>query len=53
VRFVEAFLRELRPKSLSALSGDTATGYFPRLSTSSKFTEWQFRQLAEAIQLLS
>lgn len=52
VRFVEAFLKDLRPTSLSALSGKEVTDYFQGLSRKSKLTDWQFRQVVDALQLL-
>jgi len=52
VRFVEAFLRDLHPESLSALSGKDVTEYFQRLSSKNKLSDWQFRQVVDALQLL-
>jgi integron integrase len=52
VRFVEAFLRDVRPKSLSELSGKDVTEYFEQLSRKGDLADWQFRQVVDAIQLL-
>ena len=52
VRFVEAFLRDLRPKSLSALTGKEVTDYFKGVLSTSKLADWQFRQVVDALQLL-
>jgi len=52
VRFVEAFLRELHPESFSAPSGEDITEYFQRLSSKNKLSDWQFRQVVDALQLL-
>lgn len=52
VRFVEAFLRDLRPASLSTLTGAQVTAYLKRVSSDSKLADWQFRQVVDAIQLL-
>jgi integron integrase len=52
VRFVEAFLRDLGPKSLAELTRDRITDYLRRLSTDTKLTDWQFRQVVDALQLL-
>lgn len=52
VRFVETFLRDLRPSSLSELTAEQVTDYFQRLARASNHADWQFRQVVDAIQLL-
>jgi integron integrase len=52
VRFVEAFLKNVRPKPLSALTGKEVTDYFKRILSTDKLADWQFRQVVDALQLL-
>ena len=49
---VEGFLKEVRPESLPALSKDQITAYFQEVSSRGELSEWQFRQMVDAIQLL-
>ena len=41
------------PSSLSKLTGTGITDFLRRVSTKSKLADWQFRQTADALQLLS
>lgn len=52
VRFVEKFLKDLSVSSLTSLSGDQVSGYFRAMAAKRALTDWQFRQLVDAIQLL-
>ena len=49
---VEAFLKEVRPDSLSRLTEEQITGFFQKASSRGELAEWQFRQLVDAMQLL-
>ncbi|AUB85421.1 integrase (plasmid) [Candidatus Thiodictyon syntrophicum] len=52
VRRVEAFLKALRPVSLSSLTAEQVTGYLQEVSSQGQVTGWQFRQIVDALQLL-
>ncbi len=49
---VEAFLKTLRPETLSRLTAEQITGYLQQVSSAAQLAEWQFRQLVDALQLL-
>ena len=46
------FLAGMRPDSLSELTGEDVDTFFRETLEAGRLTEWQFRQLVEAVQLL-
>ncbi|MBK1644067.1 hypothetical protein CKO25_05250 [Thiocapsa imhoffii] len=52
VRRVEDFLKDLKPAALSALTADQVTDDLRRRSARSDLTEWQMRQIVDALRLL-
>ena len=52
LRRVEAFLKALRPVSLSRLTAEQVTGYLQAVWSQGQLADWQFRQTVDALQLL-
>ncbi|WP_295436438.1 phage integrase N-terminal SAM-like domain-containing protein, partial [uncultured Thiodictyon sp.] len=52
VRRVEAFLKALRPESLSRLAAEQVIGYLQEVSSQGHLADWQFRQTVDALQLI-
>ena len=52
VRRVEDFLKALHPVSLSRVTAEEVAGYLREVSAQAQLTDWQFRQLVDALQLL-
>ena len=52
VRRVEAFLKALRPESLSRLTAEQVTGHLQEVSSHGQLTDWKCRQTVDALQLL-
>lgn len=51
LRRFEAFLRELRPESLSLLREGELTGDLQQVSSRSQWVPWEFRHSVDALQL--
>ncbi len=52
VRRVESLLKALHPASLSRVTAEEIAGYLREASAQAQVTDWQFRQLVDALQLL-
>lgn len=52
VRRVEGLLKALHPASLSRVTAEEIAGYLREVSAQAQLTDWQFRQLVDALQLL-
>lgn len=52
VRRVEAFVEAVRPTRIGEVSAGQVTAFFHRYAREQRLTEWQFRQMVDAVQLL-
>ena len=52
VRRAEGILKALHPVSLSRVTAEKIAGYLREVSAQAQLTDWQFRQLVDALQRL-
>ena len=52
VRRVDGLLKALHPAFLSRVTTEEIAGYLREVSAQAQLTDWQFRQLVDALQLL-
>jgi hypothetical protein len=52
VRRAEAFVEAVRPARMGEVSAEPITAFFHRYGHEQRLSEWQFRQMVEAVQLL-
>jgi integron integrase len=52
VRHAEAFVEAVRPTRMGEVSADQVTGFFLKHGRERRLTDWQFRQMVDAVQLL-
>jgi len=48
----EAFIDAVRPTRMGGVSVEQITSFFTRYAREQRLNEWQYRQTAEAVQLL-
>jgi integron integrase len=52
VRRAEAFIEAVRPTRMAEVSAEQITAFFHRYGREQRLSDWQFRQMVEAVQLL-
>jgi integron integrase len=52
VRRAEAFVEAVRPTRMGEVSAEQVTGFFLKHARERRLTDWQFRQMVDAVQLL-
>lgn len=52
VRRADAFVEAVRTPRMGEVSAEQATGFFLKHGRERRLTDWQFRQMVDAVQLL-